>query len=196
MGGDGCCQFSCGVYHKEWYRTSDGRLVHSDQDMTEEFIEECKANIDFFEEGCFTYEYRRHDVWNRSGGNGIPLCSELMSISKRFPSVEICVDYTDLFSDLDGEYTLTNGRMTRHNQRSIHDKNWKDAGGDEIILENLLGQILDEHEEFENKEDIVKYFKESNDDCIEDIDDWCYQMDIPEQEDRVTALFKFFLKEN
>lgn len=196
MGKDGHCQFSCGVYHKEWYRTSNGRLLHSDQDMTEDFIQECKDNIDFFEEGCFTYEYRRYDVWNRSGGNGIPLCSELLSISTRFPSVEICVDYSDLFSDLDGEYTITNGCMTHHKQRSIHDKNWKDAGGDESILENLLKSVLYENEELTGKEDIVKHFKESNDDCIEDIDDWCYQMDIPEQEDRVTALFLKFLKEH
>lgn len=193
MGKDGYCQFSCSVYHKEWYRLN-GRLLHSDQDMTEEFIEECKASIDFFEEGCFTYEYRRHDVWNRSGSNGIPLCIELLSISTRFPSVEISIDYSDLFSDLDGEYIITNGCMTYHKERSIHDKNWKDAGGDERILENLLGQILEEHEELENKEDLVTHFKESNDDCIEDIDDWCYQMDIPEQEDRVTELFLKYLK--
>ena len=76
------------------------------------------------------------------------------------------------------------------------------------VLEYFLEKIseLTPHTNRKNKNYFVKkakslettkkHFKESNDDCIEDIDDWCYQMDIPEQEDRVTALFLKFLKEH
>jgi len=214
MGHDGQCIFSVSwkKSDRRWIRhktkNKKQKLMKIEQGDTniEEFLVECKHYIpDFDKCGNFTSEYSRFCPWTRNGGSGIPFSCEFQHVSNKFPTLEITVSYEDLIYDIAGVYTLQNGCMLTCDQHSPREQNWKHFGGDKKVLDYIFDVILNNDdsyntidEVFNTRGDVVKYCMGENDDSldmfIEDMPGLCYEMDIPEDEDRVQELFSEFIQ--